>query len=60
MHEILFLANLHRRKGIFDLLQAFDRVAVRFPTARNLRSPATGSELAKRKRAASAICVGPS
>lgn len=31
--NILFLANLVRRKGVFDLISAFDRVATDFPDA---------------------------
>lgn len=31
--HILFLANLVRRKGIFDLISAFERVATEFPNA---------------------------
>lgn len=40
---VLFLANLHRRKGIFTLLDAWDRVAAAVPAAR-LRVVGSGSE----------------
>jgi len=51
--EILFMAWLERRKGIFDLLQAFDHVAARFPQAR-LAIAGDGSHLLEAQRAASA------
>jgi L-malate glycosyltransferase len=51
--EILFMAWLERRKGIFDLLQAFDHVAARFPRAR-LAIAGDGSHLLEAQRAASA------
>ena len=41
---ILFLANVSRRKGIFDLLQAFDRVVQRCPQAQ-LTVSGTGPQL---------------
>ena len=56
--EILFMAWLVRRKGIFDLLQAFDHVAARFPRAR-LAIAGDGSQLLEAQRAASAICIRP-
>jgi glycosyltransferase involved in cell wall biosynthesis len=43
---ILFLANVLRRKGIFDLLQAFDRVVQRCPRAQ-LTISGTGPQLAE-------------
>jgi glycosyltransferase involved in cell wall biosynthesis len=52
--EILFMANLGRRKGVFDLLHAFDRVAVRFPLTR-LTVAGDGAELPEVQRAASAL-----
>jgi glycosyltransferase involved in cell wall biosynthesis len=52
--EILFMANVGRHKGIFDLLQAFDRVALRFPLA-HLTIAGDGSELPEVQRAASAL-----
>ena len=52
--EILFMAWLARRKGIFDLLQAFDRVAARFPRAR-LAVAGDGSDLLEAQCAASAL-----
>jgi glycosyltransferase involved in cell wall biosynthesis len=54
--EILFLAWLDRRKGIFDLLQAFDRVAARFPRTR-LTVAGDGSDLFEAQRAASALAA---
>jgi L-malate glycosyltransferase len=54
--EILFMASLVRRKGIFDLLQAFDRVAARFPRAR-LAIAGDGSELLEARCAASGLSV---
>jgi L-malate glycosyltransferase len=32
--EILFVGRLHRHKGIFELLDAFERISRRFPAAR--------------------------
>jgi L-malate glycosyltransferase len=52
--EILFMAWLVRRKGIFDLLQAFDRVAARFPRV-HLAVAGDGSELLEARCAASAL-----
>jgi glycosyltransferase involved in cell wall biosynthesis len=52
--QILFMANLSRRKGIFDLLEAFDHVAARFPQAR-LAIAGGGSELAAVQCAASVL-----
>jgi L-malate glycosyltransferase len=52
--EILFMAWLERRKGIFDLLQAFDHVAARFPRAR-LAIAGDGVDLLEAQRAASAL-----
>jgi L-malate glycosyltransferase len=52
--EILFMAWLERRKGIFDLLQAFDHVAARFPRAR-LAIAGDGSHLLEAQHAASAL-----
>jgi L-malate glycosyltransferase len=49
---ILFLANVVRRKGIFDLLQAFDRVIERCPQAQ-LTVSGTGAELAEVENIAS-------
>jgi glycosyltransferase involved in cell wall biosynthesis len=50
--EILFMAWVERRKGIFDLLQAFDYVAVRFPGTR-LAIAGDGSDLLAAQRTAS-------
>lgn len=33
-HTLLFLGQLHREKGVFDLVRAFARIAPRFPEAR--------------------------
>jgi L-malate glycosyltransferase len=52
--EILFMANVGRRKGIFDLLQAFDHVAARFPLAR-LTVAGDGAELPEVQRVASTL-----
>jgi glycosyltransferase involved in cell wall biosynthesis len=52
--EILFMANINRRKGIFDLLQAFDRVAARFPHVR-LAIAGEGPGLAEAQSAASKL-----
>jgi L-malate glycosyltransferase len=52
--EILFLAWLARRKGIFDLLKAFDLVAARFPRTR-LAVAGDGSDLPEAQCAASAL-----
>jgi L-malate glycosyltransferase len=52
--EILFMANVGGRKGIYDLLHAFDRVAARYPKAR-LTVAGDGYELPMVKRAASAL-----
>jgi glycosyltransferase involved in cell wall biosynthesis len=54
--EILFMAWLERRKGIFDLLQAFDRVAERFPRAR-LAIGGDGSDLFEAQRVASTLAA---
>jgi glycosyltransferase involved in cell wall biosynthesis len=51
---VLFLANVIRRKGIFDLLQAFDRVVLRCPQAQLLVA-GDGSELAEALRITSAM-----
>jgi glycosyltransferase involved in cell wall biosynthesis len=51
---ILFLANVVRRKGIFDLLQAFDRVIERCPQAQ-LTVSGTGAELAEVQSVASGM-----
>jgi L-malate glycosyltransferase len=50
--EILFLANVVRRKGIFDLLHAFSRVAKRFPQS-HLTVAGDGPQLAEAQRIAS-------
>ena len=42
--DILFLSNVSRRKGIFDLLQAFEAIAAEFPSAR-LQIAGDGPEL---------------
>jgi L-malate glycosyltransferase len=52
--EILFMAWLERRKGIFDLLQAFDHVAARFPRV-SLAIAGDGSDLFEAQRAAAAL-----
>lgn len=44
--SILYLASLSQRKGIFTLLDAFERVATSFPTCR-LVIAGTGSELSR-------------
>jgi L-malate glycosyltransferase len=51
---ILFLANVLRRKGIFDLLQAFDRVVQRCPQSR-LTVSGTGSQLVEAQSIASTL-----
>jgi L-malate glycosyltransferase len=51
---VLFLANVIRRKGIFDLLHAFDRVVERCPQAKLLVA-GDGSELAEAQSIASAM-----
>jgi L-malate glycosyltransferase len=51
---ILFLANVGRRKGIFDLLQAFERVAQRCPRSQ-LTVSGNGPELAEAKSFASTM-----
>jgi len=33
-HQILFVGRLHRHKGIFELLDAFEQITRRFPAAR--------------------------
>jgi glycosyltransferase involved in cell wall biosynthesis len=52
--EILFMSYILRRKGIFDLLQAFDCVAARFPRAR-LTVAGDGWDLLEAQGAASAL-----
>ncbi len=52
--RILFMASTTRRKGIFDLLQAFDRVAARYPQARLLIA-GQGSEFAEARDTASRL-----
>lgn len=52
--KILFMASTTRRKGIFDLLQAFERVAVRYPRTRLLIA-GQGSEYAEARAAASRL-----
>jgi glycosyltransferase involved in cell wall biosynthesis len=51
---ILFLANILRRKGIFDLLQAFDRVVQRCPQSQ-LTVSGTGSQFAEAQSIASTM-----
>jgi L-malate glycosyltransferase len=51
---ILFLANVLRRKGIFDLLQAFGRVVERCPQSQ-LTVSGTGSQLADAQSIASSM-----
>jgi glycosyltransferase involved in cell wall biosynthesis len=51
---ILFLANVVRRKGIFDLLQAFDRVVQRYPRSQ-LTVSGTGPQLAEAQSIASSM-----
>jgi L-malate glycosyltransferase len=51
---ILFLANVVRRKGIFDLLRAFERVAERCPQA-HLTIAGDGPELAEAQSFAAAM-----
>jgi glycosyltransferase involved in cell wall biosynthesis len=51
---ILFLANVVRRKGIFDLLRAFERVAERCPQA-HLTIAGGGPELAEAQSFAAAM-----
>ena len=57
--EILFMANLVRRKGVFDLLQAFDRVVARFPGTR-LAIAGDGPEIGEAKSVASALSASDS
>jgi glycosyltransferase involved in cell wall biosynthesis len=52
--RILFMASTTRRKGIFDLLQAFDGVAARFPLA-HLLIAGEGSEFAEARTTASQL-----
>jgi L-malate glycosyltransferase len=52
--RILFMASTTRRKGIFDLLQAFERVVVRYPLTRLLIA-GQGSEFAEARTAASRL-----
>lgn len=52
---ILFLANVASRKGIFDLLQAFDRVVQRYPQAQ-LTVAGDGPQLAEAQSLASRMC----
>ena len=54
---ILFLANISERKGIFDLLLAFDRIASKFPDASLLIAGGGEHEQDARKLASSLGCA---
>ncbi len=55
---VLFLANLQERKGIFVLLEAFDRVAAHRPAARLLIGGAGWDEAEVRRRIAELPSAG--